>query len=78
MLREESDPAKRKELRLIADTYNRMLYAFFSSGDDHKDLPGKTIGRVKRAIKIIPEDELEVKLREILEDFVSNKVSKNS
>lgn len=78
MLREESDPTKRKELREIADAYNRMLYAFFSSGDDHKDLPGKTIGRVKRAIKTIPEDELEVKLREILEEFVSNKISKTS
>lgn len=77
MVREEEDAAKRKELRLIADTYNRMLYAFFSSGDDHKDLPGKTIGRVKRAIKTIPEDEMEIKLREILDDFVSKKISEN-
>lgn len=77
MGREEPDPAKCRELHRIADTYNRMLEAFFAKGDKHKDLPGKTIGRAKRAIKTIPEDEMEVKLREILDDFVSNKISEN-
>lgn len=78
MVREEPDPAKRKELRRIADAYNRMLYAFFSDAEDHKDIPGKTIGRVKKAIKTIPEEELEVKLREILNDFVVDKISEKS
>ena len=77
MVREEPDPVKCKELRRIADTYNHMLEAFFAKGDKHKDLPGKTIGRAKRAIKTIPEDEMEVKLREILDDFVSKKISEN-
>lgn len=71
MVREESDPDKRAKLRKIADAYNRMLYAFFAEGDEHKDIPGKTIGRVKRAIKEVPEEEIESRIREILQDFVS-------
>ena len=71
MVREEIDPVKRAKLRKIADAYNRMLYAFFAEGEDHKDLPGKTIGRVKRAIKEIHEEDIESKIREILQEFIS-------
>ena len=71
MVREEDDAIKRAKLRKIADAYNRMLYAFFAEGNGHKDIPGKTIGRVKRAIKEIPEEEIESRIRKILQDFVS-------
>ena len=69
---EQTDAAKIRRLHSVADAYNKMLERWFATDESHQDLPGKTIGRVKRFINANGET-LEESMRDLALSLIEEK-----
>lgn len=61
-----------RRLHHIADCYNKMLEQWFAKDESHKDLPGKTVGKVKRFISEHGES-LEDAMKELALSLIEQK-----
>ena len=61
---EQTDSEKVRKLHAIADAYNVMLERWFDQGENHQDLPGRTIGSSKKFIAN-NKDNLEEAMRDL-------------
>ena len=72
LAKEQTDATKIRRLHHIADSYNLMLKRWFATDESHEDLPGKTIGKVKRFINENGES-LELAMRELALSLIEQK-----